>query len=313
MKETFTTDHLDNRHRLDAWRDAVCSRLIKAEVRQTQMGVFSGSFSYSMLGHVDIAHHVSQTALVWQRTPECIRRHPNHDFYLGFVRSGSGTLRQNENQSRISTGDVVIYDAATPFDFTMDNVAINIVHLPRQMIEKEAPAIARLAGKTLDLQRPGITSLKHLLQEAFIFNAECENGFLAEQFANTLINMISVSINLQKGDDALKPDLYSRVVSYLRQNLHEADLTMAQIANAHHVSPRTISRVFAAHGTTPMNFVWQERLLSCRKALAEGKARNITQVAMDHGFSDMSHFSLAFRKAFGYTPSSLLRQTEASR
>ncbi|HAU5564571.1 TPA: helix-turn-helix domain-containing protein [Serratia fonticola] len=313
MKETFTTDHLDNRHRFDAWRDAVCSRLIKAEARQTHAGAFSGSFSYSMLGHVDIAHHVSQTALVWQRTPECIRRHPNHDFYLGYVRSGSGTLRQNENQSRVSAGDVVIYDAATPFDFTMDNVAINIVHLPRQMIEKEAPAITRLAGKTLDLQRPGMTSLKQLLQEAFIFNAECENGFLAEQFANTLINMISVSVNLQKGDDALKPDLYSRVVSYLRQNLHEADLTMAQIANAHHVSPRTISRVFAAHGTTPMNFVWQERLLSCRRALAEGKARNITQVALDHGFSDMSHFSLAFRKAFGYTPSSLLRQTEASR
>lgn len=307
MKEHFTTDHFDNRHRFDAWRDAVCSRLINAQARQTHSGSFSGSFGYSMLGHVDIANHVSQTALTWQRTPECIRRHPNHDFYLGYVCAGSGMLRQNDNQSRVSAGDVVIYDAATPFDFAMENVAINIVHLPRHMMEKEAPAIASLAGKTLDLTRPGMTSLKHLLQEAFVFNAEGENPYLAEQFANTLINMIAVSVNLQHSDEALKPDLYSRVVSFLRQNLQQPELTVAQIANVHHVSPRTISRVFAAHGTTPMNFLWQERLQACRKMLAEGKARNITQVALDHGFSDMSHFSLAFRKAFGYTPSSLLR------
>jgi len=52
-------------------------------------------------------------------------------------------------------------------------------------------------------------------------------------------------------------------------------------------------------------------LQACHRILAEGKARNITQVALDHGFSDMSHFSLAFRKTFGYTPSSLLRQPDA--
>ena len=311
MKELFTTDDLDNRHRFDAWRDAVCSRLINAQARQMHSGTFSGSFAYSMLGHMDIANHVSHTALMWQRTADCIRRHPNHDFYLGYVCAGSGTLLQNGHQSRVSAGDVVIYDAATPFDFTMEKVAINIVHLPRHIMEKEAPATAKLAGKTLDLTRPGMASLKLLLQEAFVFNPDRENPFLAEQFANTLLNMISVSVNLQHSEEALKPDLYSRVVSFLRHNLQEPELSVAQIANAHHVSPRTISRVFAAHGTTPMNFLWQERLQACHRILAEGKARNITQVALDHGFSDMSHFSLAFRKTFGYTPSSLLRQPDA--
>jgi AraC-like DNA-binding protein len=39
----------------------------------------------------------------------------------------------------------------------------------------------------------------------------------------------------------------------------------------------------------------------------EGSARNVTEAALDHGFSDVSHFCQAFRKAFGCTPSSLLR------
>lgn len=310
MKENFTTDSLDSRHKFDAWREAVCSKLITAEARQTYEGEFSGSFGYSALGHVDIARHTSQTSLLWQRTSNCIRRHPNSDFYLGLVSSGTGTLKQNGHASLVSEGDLVIYDAATPFDFAMENMTINIIHLPRKILEKEAPGTALLAGKTLDLTRPGVASLKQMMSEAYCFNAERENIFLTEQFANTLFNVIAVSLNLQKSDEALKPDLYSRVVSYLRQHLHEHELTIAKIANAHHVSPRTLSRVFAAHDTTPMNFVWQERLLATRRALIEGKARNITQVALDYGFSDMSHFSLAFRKAFGCSPSSLLKQAE---
>ncbi|MBK0000036.1 helix-turn-helix domain-containing protein [Erwinia sp. S38] len=306
MRENFTTEHLENRHRFDAWRDAVCSRLIKAEAKQVQAGMFSGRFSYGMLGQFDIANHVSQASMMWQRTPECIRRHPNPDFYLGYICEGSGRLRQNNNETQVSAGDMVIYDASSPFHFAMENVSMNIIHLPRHLIEKEAPAIAAMSGTSLDLSRPGMVALRHMIDEAFRFNAAEEGSCLTEQFANTLFTVISVGLNLQKSDEGLKPTLYSRVMSYMRKHLQDHDLSVAQIANAHHVSPRTLSRVFAANGTTPMNCVWHERLLACHKALAEGKARNITQVALDHGFSDMSHFSLAFRKAFGYTPSSLL-------
>lgn len=308
MKENFTTENMDTRHRFDAWRDAVCSRLIKAEARQTLKDDFSGSFSYSSLGYVDIATHTSQASLVWQRTERCIRQHPNPDFYLGIVQSGEGKLSQNGHCSAVSEGDMIIYDATTPFDFAMENMVIDIVHLPRQIMEKEAQGIASLAGKSFDLSRPGITSLKQMMAEAYLFNAEQEPPFLTEQFANTLFSVISVSINLQKGNDAIKPDLYRRILHYLRQNLHDHQLSIATIANAHHVSPRTVSRIFAAHDTTPMNVVWHERLTASRKALTEGKARNITQVALDHGFSDMSHFSLAFRKAFGCSPSSLVNR-----
>lgn len=310
MKENFTTESLATRHRFDAWRDAVCSRLIKAEARQTLKDDFSGSFSYDSLGYVDIATHTSQTSLVWQRTHQCIRQHPNPDFYLGIIQSGKGALSQDGCSSTVQAGDIVIYDATKPFDFAMDNMVINIVHLPRRIMDKEAPSISALVGRTFDLSRPGITSLKQMVSEAYQFNSAQEKPFLTEQFANTLFSVISVSINLQKSDEAAKPDLYGRILNYLRQNLHDHQLSIASIANAHHVSPRTISRIFAAHDTTPMSFVWGERLAACRKVLAEGKARNITDVALDHGFSDMSHFSLAFRKAFGCSPSSLVRRDE---
>lgn len=96
------------------------------------------------------------------------------------------------------------------------------------------------------------------------------------------------------------------MVAWLKQHMYHP-ITVAELANAHHVSSRTVSRLFAAQGTTPMNTLWQLRLTASRKALLEGRARSITEVAIDHGFKDVSHFSQAFRKAFGCSPTSLTK------
>jgi AraC-like DNA-binding protein len=47
-----------------------------------------------------------------------------------------------------------------------------------------------------------------------------------------------------------------------------------------------------------------ERLLERRE--------HITQIALDLGFSSHSHFTAAFRRAFGLTPSAFIRQARAA-
>ncbi len=39
--------------------------------------------------------------------------------------------------------------------------------------------------------------------------------------------------------------------------------------------------------------------------LKEGHARNVTEAALRFGFSDLSHFSRAFRKVYGMSPLTL--------
>jgi AraC-like DNA-binding protein len=52
--------------------------------------------------------------------------------------------------------------------------------------------------------------------------------------------------------------------------------------------------------------IWQERLQASREAIERGRVSSVSQAALDFGFSDFSHFSHAFRKAFGISPRSLL-------
>lgn len=55
------------------------------------------------------------------------------------------------------------------------------------------------------------------------------------------------------------------------------------------------------HGLTPGGFLRMKRLEHAKRILGEGC--NLTEAAMDAGFSDQSHFSRMFRKAYGMTPS----------
>ena len=85
-------------------------------------------------------------------------------------------------------------------------------------------------------------------------------------------------------------------------HLHRAELDIDTIAKAQNVSPRTLNRLFATDGTTPIRWLWQQRLDASYKALAEGHVTQVTDAAMSFGFTDMSHFSRVFKKTFGTSP-----------
>jgi AraC-like DNA-binding protein len=74
-------------------------------------------------------------------------------------------------------------------------------------------------------------------------------------------------------------------------------------------SARTLYRAFQrVRGYSPLEFSKQRRLLKAQEMLRDGSvARTVIEAAMACGFSDMSHFSRDFVKAFGMTPSSVLK------
>ena len=100
----------------------------------------------------------------------------------------------------------------------------------------------------------------------------------------------------------------TRVKRYVVANLHDPEMTVNSIAAAQNLAPRTLHRLFSAEGTTPIRWLWQQRLSASYKALAEGHIRHVTDAALTFGFTDLSHFSRAFKKMFGHAPHTLARR-----
>jgi AraC-like DNA-binding protein len=97
---------------------------------------------------------------------------------------------------------------------------------------------------------------------------------------------------------------------YMRE--HAADnITSNDIADHVGVSVRTLQNGFRNfRTTTPMTFLKSIRLHSARAGLLKSHAtkRNVTEIAMDCGFTHLSKFAQDYRQQFGESPSEMARR-----
>ncbi|WP_234314300.1 MULTISPECIES: helix-turn-helix transcriptional regulator [unclassified Streptomyces] len=85
------------------------------------------------------------------------------------------------------------------------------------------------------------------------------------------------------------------------------------LARELNVSVRTLHRAFAAVGEQVSTYIRLRRLHEARLALSAPSGRlSISELAAHWQFADSSHFTRAFKKHFGQTPTEYVRSTEAA-
>jgi AraC-like DNA-binding protein len=97
-----------------------------------------------------------------------------------------------------------------------------------------------------------------------------------------------------------------RIQAFIRQNLHDPELTPPAIAAAHHISRSYLYRIFQqqSQGETVGAWIRGRRLENARRDLADSSLRTtpIHAVAARWGFPRASEFTRAFRTAYGISP-----------
>lgn len=103
-----------------------------------------------------------------------------------------------------------------------------------------------------------------------------------------------------------KTDRIQNALAYARQNLR-APLTVEELADAAHLSPRQFSRAFRAEtGQSPAKAVEHLRVEAAR-LMVEQSRHTIDEVATETGFDDTERMRRAFLRAFGQPPQVLRR------
>jgi len=291
------------------WHDVVCKHCLPAASKRLTETPFHGRLAMRSAGMVDVS---TMTAPYhqWSREPQHIQMREEDDLWLGYMRSGVGWIEQSGRQVELQQGAMTLYDAARPYRCTIDARQVYMVRFPRRLLLQRCVVAESMTATILDQARPGVVPLRALLEQIGEVDFKELNPSVGAQLGSTLLDLLGVALNFHL-DSQHRPsanDLYRRVMQRIERHFLDPEISLQALANEHDVSTRTITRAFAKHDHTVMGVIWRMRLEASRRSLMEGRSRNVTEAAFDHGFSDVSHFSAAFRKMFGCTPGSVLRK-----
>lgn len=104
--------------------------------------------------------------------------------------------------------------------------------------------------------------------------------------------------------------LFNRASQYIDENLVDPELSPLQVAAAMGVSLRYLNMVFAKHEVGVSRTIWHRRVLRAARDLQNRALSelSITSIAFALGFNDSAHFTRAFRRVYGQTPSAFRHQ-----
>ncbi|MEO0897981.1 MAG: helix-turn-helix domain-containing protein [Bacteroidota bacterium] len=89
----------------------------------------------------------------------------------------------------------------------------------------------------------------------------------------------------------------------------KGNVRLSDLYETLHITERTFERKFMAEvGLTPKQFCKIIQFQNCLNQLNQATFDRLTDIGMDSGFSDQSHFTRTFKKYTGQTPSYYLQQ-----
>jgi AraC-like DNA-binding protein len=297
------TDGVAARERFALWRESM------AATHEATLPEGSDSAAFSAFAHgwnlgSSLVIETRATAQLLSRGPRAIRADGVDHYIIRLQRQGRWSGEAGDHTTEATAGTVMVLDMARPstaLGTGIDN--INVI-LPRDLIDAVLPPFDMhgliLQGAPAELLRSYLIALVDALPRM-----PAEH---APQIAHATCSLVAACLSPSREASARAeaPLALSRLAEirrYIDRHLGSRDLSPATIGKALGLSRSTLYATCEPLGGVAA-LIQRRRLERIRAILADPRDhRSISQIAYQHGFVSNTHFSRAFRSAFGCSPS----------
>ncbi len=263
--------------------------------------------------------------LTMNRSQRMIRRGDPEMYELALPLTGRSALVQARREAIVRPAEFVFLSTSRPYEClhiperetaprqgshpapppTVKTVAIFV---PQSAIPLPPNKVSRLlAGR---LSSEGMASL---LAQFLLQVTEHPERFRpadAGQLGSMALDLLSATLAQHLDLTATLPaevrqqTLRARIDAFITEHLADPDLNARTIAAAHHVSLRSLYRLWEGEGTSIADLIRLRRLERCRRDLANPLLadRPIHAIAARSGFADKAKFARLFRATYGMSP-----------
>lgn len=294
------------------WHEVTCRQFSQTECSQIARHQFQARVTLNSFGGLGLSS-------IWSATPQGetirvnrrqadIRKDQRDCFMLWLMLDGHIQLSQDGRYVSLGTGDLVLQDQSRPFDLELGPLThAAMVMIPRPLLATRLPSVGNLAARRIAANSRLGPMAGALVKQLLGMGRSAEDG-MDQRVTASVLDIFSAVFESETTALSLanrQERRLEQIKAYIRVHLHEDALDVEQIARASSMATRTLYRLFALEATTPMQWLWEQRLIRSYRLLEEGKHKRVTEVAMACGFKDLSHFSRLFQARFGQAPSTL--------
>lgn len=234
-----------------------------------------------------------------------------HEYYeIYFLDSGRRNHVTNNQILEMQSGDCIIFpplnmhhsygETDVPFSRVCIYFRPDMI-LSSEVLEKipENPVVFR----------PDEKSLRNFRRKVYEMLTEGGNrGPFRETELQALLNQILVAIlRMQKAASGANGTRMARILNYISGH-YAQDLSLSDMADIFGISEYYFCREFRKYTNRSfIEYLQITRVMNAKRLFMETDM-NVTQVAMQTGFSNLTHFNRVFRSISGETPSSYRRK-----
>ena len=305
----FSTSDLPEHMRVATWREHYGQTVLRAEIDPGDDAAFDATVTSRVLPGLQLVSGRFTAARII-RTRE-MTADGNDDLSLLVNQTGNVTVSARGRRVDLCQNDAVLISSGEPVVFDRRSfgelVAIRIPYatLLPSVVDVDDAIMQRIPGSTAALRL--LTSYS----DALLGDDDAvETVALGHHVATHMHDLVALTLGAtREAQDIAK----SRGMGaarlraakiYVIENIGCRDISIGSVASHLGVTPRYLQRLFENDGTTFSAFLLGRRLSRAHRLLCEPQSasKQVSAIAYDVGFGDLSYFNRCFRRLYGATP-----------
>lgn len=312
IETVFRTKDISVADRVDAWREKLSQIHAPVDVVCRPNSDFRAQQRVIQLGSALLWTSILSPHTV-RRTPRLIQRSDPEVIHLSLITKGTLGFRMGGPDALYRPYELRTNDSSRPCEVltgaqgeVLEAVSVD---LPRARLPLSANDLDRVIGHRMT-GREGVGALLAAFLTTLGDNRRSYTAADAPRLETVLIDLLAaVFANVLDAMDCLTAEsrrrtLTLRIQAFIRDHLHDPDLSPTTIAAAHHIATSHLHRLFQDSESTVSGWIRHLRLERAREQLADSAQSNVPihLVAVRAGFEHHPVFTRAFRSAYGMSP-----------